>query len=260
MHSKKAKICKFNLFKKCKFGNECNFRHINVDDFDQILNEILCLKAENDMLKNEVKQMNKTLTVSKKIKSAVTSNEVHALEKRLYSSFFKNNQNKSPTEPERKSEKVVTFQSECSDIDDDVVDRKPIKEAYKPTSSKKKCSDKRVKSTLGDVFEENKVKKHEEYVVTLINNISKLEERLNCVETQLNCLNKNTSLNQITVLDEIRSPTMLCPYDSDNDSDEEIVSIEFRYLQHQKDLPSTGPGLVKYDPNYDYKNCKFKSL
>ena len=138
------------------------------------------------------------------------------------------------------------------------------RKSYKLRSSKKKSSNKSAnKSTLGEVFEANKVKKHEEYVVTLINNISKLEERLNCVETQLNCLNKKgvvTSLNQITVLDEIRSPTMLCPYDSDNDSDEEIVSIEFRYLQHQKDLPSTGPGLVKYDPNYDYKNCKFKSF
>ncbi len=98
-------------------------------------------------------------------------------------------------------------------------------------------------------------------MVTLINNISKLEERLNSLETSLNCLNKKgikTSLNQITVSDEIRSPTRLCAYDSDDDCDEEIIRTEFRYLQHQKDLPITGPGFVKYDPNYDYEKCRFK--
>ncbi len=57
----------------------------------------------------------------------------------------------------------------------------------------------------------------------------------------------------------MRLDKLLWVYDNDDDfNDKELVSRETRYHQCLRDLPSIGPGLVKYDPNYDYNNCKFK--
>ena len=83
MHNENSKICKFNLFKKCKYGENCKFRHVNIDDINRMVVELQYLKAENDSLKEEIQKKSKMITNSKSNNSDVSSNEVHACEERL---------------------------------------------------------------------------------------------------------------------------------------------------------------------------------
>ena len=55
MHkNKKITICKFNLKNKCKFGEKCKFRHLNIDELNDILNKFEDLKEENQSLKKNL--------------------------------------------------------------------------------------------------------------------------------------------------------------------------------------------------------------
>jgi len=56
MHtSKKIIICKFNLKKKCQFGEKCKYRHISVNEINEILASFVGLKQENESLKSVLK-------------------------------------------------------------------------------------------------------------------------------------------------------------------------------------------------------------
>jgi hypothetical protein len=55
MHkNKNIIICKFNLKIKCKFGEKCKFRHLNIDELNDILNKFEDLKQENESLKKNL--------------------------------------------------------------------------------------------------------------------------------------------------------------------------------------------------------------
>jgi len=141
------KICKFYLFKKCKFGEDCKFYHVNLNDINQILVELKSLKAENDLLKKEIQQKNKKIENLKINKSDVTSNEVHACKKRLFSSFFKKNESNSLSEKSKeKDNKTKNSYSNDSGIEDDIdrIHRVQYKQTSKHTNKSKECFDKSV--------------------------------------------------------------------------------------------------------------------
>ena len=52
MHqNKKIIICKFNLKKKCKFGEKCRHRHLSLNELNDIIYQYEELKQENKVLK-----------------------------------------------------------------------------------------------------------------------------------------------------------------------------------------------------------------
>ena len=92
MHkNKKIIICKFNLKNKCHFGEKCNFRHIRLDELNNILNKMEDLKQENESLKLDLKEKSREIRNLEIKYCDVTNDNVYALEKPLYSSLFKNN-------------------------------------------------------------------------------------------------------------------------------------------------------------------------
>jgi hypothetical protein len=92
MHkNKKIIICKFNLKNKCQFGEKCKFRHISINELNDILNRMEDLKQENESLKLGLKEKSREIRNLEKKICDVTNDNVYALEKPLYSSLFKNN-------------------------------------------------------------------------------------------------------------------------------------------------------------------------
>jgi len=90
MHqNKKIIICKFNLKNKCKFGEKCKFRHLKVNELNEILHEYEDLKWEVMSLKSQLKEKCLQLNDLTKKNCDVTNNHIYALEKPQYSSFFK---------------------------------------------------------------------------------------------------------------------------------------------------------------------------
>ena len=93
MHTKKKNIiiCKFNLNNKCKFEEKCRFQHISVNELNDIINKFQDLKQENASLKLMLKEKSLKLSNLDKKSCDVTTDNVHALVKPLYNSFFKTN-------------------------------------------------------------------------------------------------------------------------------------------------------------------------
>jgi hypothetical protein len=92
MHAnKKIIICKFNLKNKCKFGEKCKFRHLNVNELNDILTKFEGLKQEYESLKRNFRENFEKLSNLDKNVGDVTNNGVNALSKPLYNSFFKEN-------------------------------------------------------------------------------------------------------------------------------------------------------------------------
>ncbi len=89
MHkNKKIIICKFNLTNKCKFGEKCKFKHLNINELNDILNKFEGLKQES--LKRNCKYSNaeKLSNLDKKL-CDVTDNNINTFSKPLYSSYTK---------------------------------------------------------------------------------------------------------------------------------------------------------------------------
>ena len=62
MHkNKKIIICKFNLKNKCLFGEKCKFRHISINELNDILNKIEDFKQENESLKLDLKEKSREI-------------------------------------------------------------------------------------------------------------------------------------------------------------------------------------------------------
>jgi hypothetical protein len=59
--NKKIIICKFNLKNKCKFGEKCKFRHLNIDELNDILNRF------EDLISKKMSSLKKILQKSVKI-------------------------------------------------------------------------------------------------------------------------------------------------------------------------------------------------
>ena len=82
--NKKIIICKFNLKNKCKFGEKCKFRHLNIDELNDILNRFEDLKQENEQHKKNFTEKCENLSNFDKSFCDVTSINVNALSKPLY--------------------------------------------------------------------------------------------------------------------------------------------------------------------------------
>ncbi len=80
---------KINLKNKCKFGEKCKFRHLKVNELNEILHEYEDLKWEVMSLKSQLKEKCLQLNDLTKKNCDVTNNHIYALEKPQYSSFFK---------------------------------------------------------------------------------------------------------------------------------------------------------------------------
>jgi hypothetical protein len=93
MYTKKKNIiiCKFNLNNKCKFEEKCRFQHISVNELNDIINKYQDLKQENASLKLMLKEKSLKLSNLEKKSCDVTTDNVHALVKPSYNSFFKTN-------------------------------------------------------------------------------------------------------------------------------------------------------------------------
>jgi hypothetical protein len=92
MHkNKKIIICKFNLKNKCKFGEECKFKHLNLNEMNKILIEFEDLKQKYESLKRNLKEKCQNLSNLEKKDCDVTNESPHTLSKPLYNSFFKEN-------------------------------------------------------------------------------------------------------------------------------------------------------------------------
>jgi len=172
MYSKNIKICKFNLFKKCKFGDKCKFRHINADHINQMLVDLQLLKAENDLLKKAIQQKNKTTRNLKINEIEISANEVHACDNRLYSSFFKNIEPKSPLEitkrKHKRKERVISISSGIEE-DMDCCDQTPNESTPKQKESPEKYFGKSIESKQKD--------KHNQSIQTRKSMVSSNESR-----------------------------------------------------------------------------------
>ncbi len=93
MYTKKKNIiiCKFNLNNKSKFEEKCRFQHISVNELNDIINKYQDLKQENASLKLMLKEKSLKLRNLAKKSCDVTTDNVHALVKPSYNSFFKTN-------------------------------------------------------------------------------------------------------------------------------------------------------------------------
>ena len=81
-------ICKFNLKNKCKFGEKCKFRHLNLSELSDILNKFESLKNENESLKLDLKEKYQKISNLEKKYGDVTNLEKTS-QKPLYNSLFK---------------------------------------------------------------------------------------------------------------------------------------------------------------------------
>ncbi len=52
----KITMCKFNLKNKCKLGEKCKFKHLNINELNDILNKFEGLKQEYESLKRNFKE------------------------------------------------------------------------------------------------------------------------------------------------------------------------------------------------------------
>jgi hypothetical protein len=90
MHNKKKIIiCKFNLKNKCLYGEKCKFRHLNINELNDVLKKVEDLKQENELLKSELKGKCIEIRNLEKKNCDVTNDSVHLLAKPLYNSFLK---------------------------------------------------------------------------------------------------------------------------------------------------------------------------
>ena len=85
--NKKIIICKFNLKNKCKFGEKCKFRHLNIDELNDILNKFEELKQEIESLQKNLTEKCEKLSNFDKSFCDVTSINVNALSKPLIIAF-----------------------------------------------------------------------------------------------------------------------------------------------------------------------------
>ena len=120
MHkNKKIIICKFNLKNKCHFGEKCKFRHISINEVNDILKKLEDLKIENESLKLELKEKSQEIRNLENKNCDVTNDNVYALEKPLYSSLFKNNKRVNLNNRSiKKKENKELDKSEDSGIDE----------------------------------------------------------------------------------------------------------------------------------------------
>jgi len=89
MHSKKnIIICKFNLKNKCKFGEKCHFKHLNIDELNDILNKFEDLKQKYDSLEKNFKEKYGKQSNLDKTVCDVIKNNINKTSKPLYNSFF----------------------------------------------------------------------------------------------------------------------------------------------------------------------------
>ncbi len=92
MHkNKKIIICKFNLKNKCKLGEKCKFKHLNLNELNEILNKFEGLKQEYESLKKNFKENGEKLGNFDKKLCDVTDNNINTFSKLLYSSNKKLN-------------------------------------------------------------------------------------------------------------------------------------------------------------------------
>ena len=184
MHTnKKIIICKFHLKNKCQSGEKCKFRHVSVNEVNDIFTKFKDLKQENTSLKRDLKDKCIKLRNLEIKYCDVTNDSVHALAKPLYNSFFNSeimlkNQNDGLNQLKKSKEMV---DSEESGIDDEFesIDKSSVKFKSKlktQTDVNPKIED----ISKNDQNNQNSAKTEKQ----LQNKQAKLEKRLIYLETQ----------------------------------------------------------------------------
>ena len=141
MHKKKKIIiCKFNLKNKCLFGEKCKFRHLSINELNDVLKNVEDLKQENELLKSELKQKCIEIRNLEKKNCDVTNDNVHLLAKPLYNSFFKKKCQNESAKIERnilKDTKIIVS-TDDSGIDDKINGNDNVipVNRYKPNSKR----------------------------------------------------------------------------------------------------------------------------
>jgi len=123
MHTnKKIIICKFNLKKKFQFGEKCKYRHISVNEINEILASFVGLKQENESLKSVLKDKCRELSNLYKKRCHVTDYNVNVPTKPLYNSFFEKSESLDDHKVATigKNERIDMIQSEESGIDEGI--------------------------------------------------------------------------------------------------------------------------------------------
>ena len=178
MHQEKIIICKFNL------KNKCLFRHLKVNELNVILNELENLKCENILLKSQLKAKCLKMNNSSNKICDVTNDYVHALEKPLYSSFFKQN---------------MKYKAEFNRINKPLRqiighDKSKLNEKADESHERKLDKTSIINSTLN--------KNYYESVIEAINDYKKVQDEINKkVENEL----KLIEVNQIKQADKFKS-------------------------------------------------------
>jgi hypothetical protein len=205
MHNKKKIIiCKFNLKNKCLYGEKCKFRHLNINELNDVLKKVEDLKQENELLKSELKGKCIEIRNLEKKNCDVTNDSVHLLAKPLYNSFFKKKSQNESAKIERnilKDMKIIVS-TDDSGIDDEIDGNDNVISINKYKSNSKRSNqnlaiiqNKQIEIEIKLNHLEDRLNDSVERVLTSPN--SKLAEIAHCVGVMkplINCLIENQAL------------------------------------------------------------------
>jgi hypothetical protein len=224
-YSKNIKICKFYLKNKCSYGNKCKYRHIGVNELNQLLVQLEDLKMENKSLRSKLQINNQRISNLNKTKYEnydVSDDSVHALEKRLYSSLFNEiSSSQMITETlnnEKKSD--IDFFDKISDLNEDSdLDVKTSK-VYK-------------KTRRNSNWKTNKKKETEKITQTSYNDLMELEKRLEALKIA-RLVDVKALENKIEMKTEQKLIKEKCRKNSaelrEHNEHTEIMNIQLKYL------------------------------
>jgi len=153
MHkNKKIIICRFNLKNKCKFGEKCKFRHLNIDELNDILNKFEDLKHENKSLKTKLQEKMNLKSYTSKTQCDVTNDKSEKLKMPLYSSFFSQKTIKIDLKlPDATAEKSLSIIKLEKPLVNDANEMKSVKKIPEKSNHKFKINKYETDSELHDI-------------------------------------------------------------------------------------------------------------
>jgi isochorismate synthase EntC len=187
MHkNKKIIICKFNLKNKCKLGEKCKFKHLNINELNEILNKFEGLKQEYESLKKNFKENGEKLSNLDKKLCEVTDNNINTFSKPLYSSFFKENKHLNDLNAKffqkNNIKEIETLQIKSVKADKEI---QRLHKIYDELLEKRKTTDK-------ELYE--KVNSHAAQIETQGEFNKIVEKNLNKLSCEIKCIALATSM------------------------------------------------------------------